>query len=180
MSSTSTTDPPPAIGWNVQDSDWLLLACHKRLHKNSVQVGREFNESHKEHGGDDRHGYVIGCATQRQRDRSRTQGKENLQPKYPLPPIGSARSTREESDRHGQGNHVGHSIVTAQQSGAAPYSDRNGLDHCPDLIARLPQRSTIGSEGRFPRLVKLQIDRPENSGHGEKRDTCPDEIASGL
>ena len=75
---------------------------------------------------------------------------------------------------------MGHGVVADQQSGGAPYADRSGLDHRADLIALLPPRSFIGGQGRFARLVPLQVERADGAGHDEKRDTRPDQRFSGL
>ncbi|MGZ5871003.1 MAG: hypothetical protein ACXWKP_02705 [Bradyrhizobium sp.] len=75
---------------------------------------------------------------------------------------------------------MGHGVIAAQQGGGAPYADRSGLYHRPNLIAILPPRSFIGSQGRFARLVPRQVERPNSAGHGEKRDTRPDQIFSRL
>ena len=63
----------------------------------------------------------------------------------------------------GQTNHMGDGVVAAQQSGGAPYADRSGVDHRPDLIALLPPRSFIGGQRRFARLVPLQVERPDGA-----------------
>ena len=158
----------------------LALARHQRLHEYSVQIGRDLHDGHKKCGAHDRHRHVIGCATQRQRDHSWTEGKRNLQLEYPLPSIGPARTARHDPGGDGQTNHVGHGVVTAQQSGRTPYAERSGLDHRPDLIALLPPRSFIGSQGRFARLVPLQVERADGAGDDEKRDTRPDQSFSRL
>ena len=74
----------------------FTLARHKRLHEYSVQISRELYESQKKYEAHDRHSYVIGCATPRQRDHGWTEDKCSLQLEYPLLSIGPARTSRQD------------------------------------------------------------------------------------
>jgi hypothetical protein len=69
---------------------------------------------------------------------------------------------------------MGHGVVSDQQGGGAPYAERSGLDHRPNLMALLPPRSFINGQGRFACLVPLQDERADDAGDDEKRDTRPD------
>ena len=139
----------------------LALARHQRLHEYSVQIGRNLHDGHKKCGAHDRHRHVIGRATERQRDHCRTADERDLQLEYPLPSVGPARTSRHDPGGDGQTDHMGDGVVGDQQSGGAPYADRSGLDHRPDLMALLPPRRFIGRQGRFARLVPLQVERAE-------------------
>ena len=100
--------------------------------------------------------------------------------KYPLPSVGPARTSRHDPGGDGQSRSCGPRRRPAQQRGGAPYADRSGLDHRPDLIALLPARGFLGGQGRFARLVALQVERPGGAGQDKKRDTRPDQRLARL
>src|ERR1700716_2974145 len=75
---------------------------------------------------------------------------------------------------------MGDGIIATEQRSGAPYADRSGLNYRPGLIALLPPRSFSGSQGRFARLVPLQVERADGAGRHQKRDTRPDQSLSRL
>jgi hypothetical protein len=154
----------------------LPLARHKRAHEYPVKIGRELDQGHKEDRAHERHGDVIGSTAQGQGDDGRAEDKDNLELEYPLLPIGPARAARDEPRGDGQRNHVGHGVVSEQQSDCAPQADRGALDHGPDLITHLPLRGFIDGQSRFALQIPLQMERPQTTGHDDQCDTHPDEI----
>ena len=132
----------------------LALARHKRLHEYSVQIGRDLHERQKKYGAEEptsrrNRPYHATPAQSRPGRSDECDLQMEISTAAHRPSPTSPATTPVVTDKQIMWTTAS---SAAQQGSRAPGADSGGLDHRPDLIALLPLRIFIGSQGCLARL----------------------------